>query len=283
MIPIFQQKLIQIEITNACINQCANCTRLVGHHKTPFFMDLETVKKAIESLEGYPGHIGIMGGEPTMHPQFREICKLFQELVPDKERRELWTAGYKWDEYKDIIYETFDKERISFNNHSTPDGKHSPMLVAIKDTVAIKDQKEIIDNCWVQPRWSSSITPYGCYFCEVAAAIDIAFKGKNGYPIEKGWWNKTPEQFQDQVNAICYNCGAPIPIGETFDGATYDIVSRSNLKRLKEVESPKIKRGDFALYKRKWTKKQIQDVKNWKPYNWRTFYANRPEDYQGKV
>jgi hypothetical protein len=285
MIPIYQQKLVQIEVTNACINQCANCTRFVGHHLKPYFMDLDTVRKAIDSLEGFPGHIGLMGGEPTLHPQFKEICKIFQEMIPDRTRRELWTAGYKWDEYRDLIMETFDKERISFNDHSTDDGKHSPMLCAVKDLVKDKNiQKKLIDNCWVQPRWSASITPYGCYFCEIAEALDILFKGKNGWPIEKGWWNKTPEQFQDQVNAICYNCGAMIPLGETSDHATYDLVSKSNLKRLKELKSPKVLCGNYATYNKKWTEKEIEEKKeNWKPYNWRSFYAHEPDDYKNKT
>ena len=61
---------IHIEITNACDLECSNCTRFVGHHRKPFFMDLETVEKALRSLEGFLGNIGIMGGEPTIHQQF---------------------------------------------------------------------------------------------------------------------------------------------------------------------------------------------------------------------
>ena len=282
MKPIYEMSLIQVEVTNACINQCANCTRFVGHHPNPFFMDLDTVRKAIDSLEGYPGNIGLMGGEPTLHPRFREICKIYQEMIPDKRKRQLWTAGYKWDEYKDIIYETFDKDHISFNDHSTDDGKHSPLLDAVGELVKGKDnQKKLIDSCWVQQRWSASITPYGCYFCEVAAALDILFKGKNGWPIEKGWWNKTPEQFQDQVNSICFKCGAVLPIGEESDHASYDIVSKKNLKKLKELQSPKIKQGNYALYSKKWTLKEIAEkIKNWKPFNWRTRYCHSPEDYK---
>jgi hypothetical protein len=244
-------------------------------------MSLTQIRSAIASLAGYPGHIGLMGGEPTMHPQFREICLIFQEMIPEKERRELWTAGYKWDEYEDVIMETFDKERISFNDHSTDDGKHSPMLCAVKDLVDKKDQKVLIDNCWVQPRWSASITPKGCYFCEVAAALDMAFNGKNGWPVEKNWWNKEPKDFQDQVNAICYDCGAMIPIGETSDHATYDLISKSNLKKLKK--SPKVCAGNYALYQKKWTLEEIEKKKQgWKPYNWRSFYAHEPNDYNRK-
>jgi hypothetical protein len=244
-------------------------------------MDLETVRKAIESLEGYPGNIGIMGGEPTLHPKFEEICQMFREMVPDKKRRQLWTSGHRWEEYKDVIYETFNIDHISFNDHSSDDGKHQPLLVAIKDIVKKEDQKELIDNCWVQPRWSASITPYGCYFCEVAAAMDIMFEGGHGWPIEKGWWNKTPEQYQDQV-AICYNCGAMLPLGETSDHATYDLLSKSNLKKLKELKSPKVENKNYAVYYRKWTKPEIVKAQTggWKPFQWRGHYEHCPEDHE---
>ncbi|HIE36324.1 MAG TPA: 4Fe-4S cluster-binding domain-containing protein [Candidatus Omnitrophica bacterium] len=79
--------LIQIEITNG----------FVGHHKKTYFIDLEMIEKAIDSLEGFEGGIGIMGGEPAFHPKFVEICKLLQKKVPP-EKRYLWTTGYKWEE-----------------------------------------------------------------------------------------------------------------------------------------------------------------------------------------
>ena len=53
MKPIYESWLIQIEVTNACNHNCANCSRLVGHYRKPYFMDVDTVAKAIESLEGY--------------------------------------------------------------------------------------------------------------------------------------------------------------------------------------------------------------------------------------
>ncbi|MFH1075686.1 MAG: radical SAM protein, partial [Pseudomonadota bacterium] len=64
MIPIYRMPVIHVEVTNACSLKCSNCTRFVGHHKEPFFMDINTVAKAITSLGGFPGQIGMMGGEP---------------------------------------------------------------------------------------------------------------------------------------------------------------------------------------------------------------------------
>ena len=44
-------KIIQIDITNACINRCSNCTRFCGHHTRPFFMDFETFKSQMPGAD----------------------------------------------------------------------------------------------------------------------------------------------------------------------------------------------------------------------------------------
>jgi len=278
---IWASKLIQIEVTNACVNQCANCTRCVGHHPKPFLMDLETVKKILDSIDGFEGMVGIMGGEPTLHPNFPEICKLLQERIP-KKRRGLWTSGHNWEMFKNIIEETFPKENIVYNEHSTEGGMHQPLLVAMKDI--IKDRKlreELKDNCWAQRRWETcSVVPCGAYFCEIAGALDILFNnGNNAISIEPGWWKNT-ELFKKQKK-ICDNCGAPVPIGGISDRASFDLISKSNLKKLKKIGSPKVLSGNYATYDRKWDKEQIiQKSQDWQPWNWRNFYAHGPEDYE---
>jgi MoaA/NifB/PqqE/SkfB family radical SAM enzyme len=72
-------RTIQIDITNACVHKCSNCTRFCGHHKKPFFMEWETFKKAVDSLSGFKKRIGIMGGEPTLHPQFERFVRYLGE------------------------------------------------------------------------------------------------------------------------------------------------------------------------------------------------------------
>lgn len=281
MIPIYRMAVIQIDITNACHLKCANCTRFVGHHEKPFFMDLDIVIKAIKSLEGYSGIIGMMGGEPTMHPQFEEICKIYQELIPDRRRRALWTAGYKWDEYQEIIEETFDSDLIVYNDHSDPDeGVHQPLLIAAED---ILDDKELmwrlIGNCWIQWRWSASITPKGGFFCEVAAASDMLFDGPGGYPLEEGWWNKNPWEFSDQVERYCPKCSAAIPMERPTSSSGCDLVSKSNYDRLKKTNSFKLSHNKVIIYEEKMTKEDIQKIveKGWTPWNHRSYKQSDPD------
>ncbi|MCP4110678.1 MAG: radical SAM protein [Desulfobacteraceae bacterium] len=258
--------LIQIEITNACTRECVNCTRFVGHYKKPYFMELEFVEKAIDSLKEFPGGVGIMGGEPTLHPQFHEICQLMRKKVPP-EKRYIWTSGYKWKTYRSIIRKTF-ADRLYYNEHKDTTQKHQPMLLAIDDVVQDKEfMKKLIGKCWVQEQWSGSINPKGGFFCEVAAAQDILFEGTGGYPIEKGWWNKTPEQFQDQVERYCSKCGAALPLPPVFLNENKDYISISNYRRLEELKTPKFLKSRIHLVENTYSKSEIEEFsKNWAPW-----------------
>ena len=79
---LIHQKGITIDITNACINQCGNCMRFCGHHKNTYYMDLDYFKKVIDSLHDFDGQIGIIGGEPTLHPQFKEMIQYIKDTYP---------------------------------------------------------------------------------------------------------------------------------------------------------------------------------------------------------
>ena len=106
---------------------------------------------------------------------------------------------------KDVILDTFDKDRIAYNEHSTPGGKHTPLLVSIDEVV--EDKKlmwEMIDNCWIQSQWSASITPKGGFFCEVAASLDYLFEGPGGYEIKKAGGRKNQKIFKIRLKDIAH-------------------------------------------------------------------------------
>lgn len=288
MKPISENVVIQIEIINGCTLACANCTRHVGHHRKPFIMSLEQVREAILSLEGFPGRVGCMGGEPAMHPQFRDVLAIYRELLP-KDRREFWTTGFKWTEYVEDINETFHPHLIHYNDHTQTSGRHQPLLVAIEDVIpdaALRE--ELIDDCWVQRQWSASITPKGAFFCEVAASLDHLFDGPGGWPVEPGWWKRVPTDYADQRAFACNKCSAAIPMETLSDGRggrdyAPDVVSRSNLARLRAVGSPKVARGHYELWTRKLTREDIEEQKDWHPSRFRDFVAHSPEDVKEAV
>ena len=281
MIPLYRKIAIQIDITNACPLTCAHCNRLVGHHRKPYFMDVDYIAKAIESLTGFPGNIGIIGGDPTMHPHFLEICKIVKKMIP-RRKRFIATAGYKWEEYKENIFETFDQNQIQYNDHSKDDEVyHQPVLIAAEDVL---DDRELmwrlIGNCWMQWRWCGSITPKGGFMCEPAGAMDMLFEGEGGYPIKRGWWNMETEHFVDQVKRFCPKCSIPIPMPKYDCKSKCCMISMSNAERLRKVRSPKFMNGRTIIIDQKFNEEDIARViaDGWSPWHFRDFVQRKPEE-----
>lgn len=282
---ISANSVIQIDVSHgACHLKCAHCTRQIGHHRKATFMSLDKIREAIRSLDGFEGEIGCMGGEPAMHPQFRDVLAIWREMVPQR-KRSLWTSGFKWDEYKDDIKATFDADLIHYNDHTQFTGRHQPLLIAIEEVIDDPELREIlIKNCPYQSHWSAAITPMGAYFCEIAAGMGAVF-GIPGWPVTPGWWRKTPDQFQDQVRTFCGKCSGALPLDKYSDGRggrdgpTVDYVSPGNYERLKAVGSPKLGRGHVEVVEMKMDRAEVMErMEKWNPRQFRDFEAHSPED-----
>jgi hypothetical protein len=195
-------------------------------------MSLDAFRQALESLKEWPGQIGISGGEPTLHPQFKEICDIIHEYPrPAAKQYQLFTAtGPRYRQYRELCVGTFCC--IHENPHNEDQQEiclHQPSLVAIGEVVKDKKLREqLIDDCWVQKTWAPGITSKGAFFCEIAGGMDVVLDGPGGYPVEPGWWKKTPEQFEDQRKRYCHKCGMALPI------------QRQLLKDTKEWITPKL-------------------------------------------
>ncbi|MEI8012529.1 MAG: glycosyltransferase [Candidatus Omnitrophota bacterium] len=289
MISPSRQKIIQIDITNACPHQCANCTRFVGHHQKPFFMPVDSFKQAVDSLKGYSGMVGVMGGEPTLHPQFAEIVdylvKTRPDLAPPPERYDpiknfvnyrnlhlsslrprngLWTSlGKFYYKHYELIQDSFSYQCVNDHTHV---GEHLALLVTRKE-LGFSDEEwlKLRDNCWVQKEWSSSITPKGAFFCEVAGALDMLFNGPGGWPIEDGWWKREPKDFGEQLK-WCEMCSACLPVPRAVAASGKDIVSPLMREKLESIGSLKLKKGMV----------DVLDLKKYAPAKYKVNYTAEP-------
>ena len=75
---------LYLEITNHCNLQCKMCYRQVWDHELGY-MPVEQIEKIIEQLVAFPKlEKVVLGGigEPTYHPQFAKIVKLFSDRYP---------------------------------------------------------------------------------------------------------------------------------------------------------------------------------------------------------
>lgn len=261
-------KVIQIELTNGCPMRCANCTRFCGHHVKPFFMDFDTFKSAVDSLNGFRGIVGVMGGEPTIHPEFRRFMEYYRanvgyddfsttltEPTADFMRhvlangyhvdysnhRGLWTSVTpRYHEHFELIQDVFGYQLL--NDHSNPSMHQTHMVTRKELGIPDAEWHKLRDRCWVQNLWSASITPKGAFFCEIAAAMDATLDGPGGWPLEPGWWRRTPADFGAQLD-WCEMCSACLPMPSRDANDETDDVSPVWEAKLREINSPKLRKG----------------------------------------
>lgn len=253
MRPVRENDTIQIEITSFCPMNCSNCTRFCGHYggkRKHWFMDFEAFKRAVDSLEGFKANqgVGIMGGEPVFHPEFEKMARYAAEKL-GPENMGLWTCFPEEKKHLGpVIADCFGT--VFLNDHSINEVIHCPFLVAVEEVV--KDEMDmwyLVDRCWAQRSWSASINPLGAFFCEIAASMAALFDDPDSaWPIERGWWKKNPMDYVDQIRKWCRICGGAVPLQWRISTEITDDVSPKNLERLKEIESPKIERGEFQVH-----------------------------------
>ncbi len=267
MIPPRQQWCIQIDVTNHCSRQCSNCTRMLAHvpKQDRFFMRWDQFRQAVDALRDFPEEsesnpngqnagvkvVGIIGGEPLLHPGFQAICATMREAFPEKRNRGLWTS-LEWQNHRhaQAVQETFGEGGyINHNMHDTV-VVHHPFLVAVEDLVPDEAQMwKLIDACPLQHIWSSSITPKGFFFCEVAAAMDMVFGGPGGMPVSPACWQHDLAEYRDQIERWCPRCGFAVQnLPKRRDADEKDDLSEGNLKRLRQVGSPRVEAGAYEVY-----------------------------------
>lgn len=254
MRPPSEMGIICVDITNKCDLACSNCTRLLENQDAFWEMSPENFRVACRSLVGYPGIIAVIGGNPCMHSRFEEIAAIFEQEVPDRNQRGIWTNNafkhaalleQKFGAFnlnphgvergiKSVlpIYDSMVRSgKFRGGYYDTP-SEHAPLLVAGKDLFEPEEMWQRIASCDINKNWSAAIVQNGgklrAYFCEVAASFDLARNEDHGLPVHAGWWRAPMESFKQQIAAACPGCGAPARIQGTFDHEELDTYSDSN-------------------------------------------------------
>jgi len=244
--------VVQIEATNVCNKSCSNCVRFCGHYSPDkiYWATLEGIEDALISYKDFGSIVGLIGGEPTLHPQFVEIAKLYKKHRPDRQKCGLWsnTTSRQFKDNRSLIDDVFGVQNL--NDH-TAGILHTPVLVSSESLSDSQEERDaFFEQCWIQMTWSATITPKGGYFCEVAAMLAIVFNGPDGRNVKSDpdWWKAPISSFKDQIDWACNKCGAAYPCVPRRSPEGIDDVSQDNLDRLILAGSPKIKAGKYEIY-----------------------------------
>lgn len=219
----------------------------------------EEFAKALDSLQGYFGVVGMFGGNPAMHPKFDELCRILSLKVP-YEQRGLWCNHPLGNAA--IMRETFNPAVSNLNVHQDQeaydefardwpecvpyligldaDSRHSPPFVAMQDVIPDESKRwELIAGCDVNKFWSSMICwipnrGLRAFFCELAGAQAILHASDPdwpdlGLPVEPGWWKRPMQDFAAQVRLHCHACGIPLRrYGQLANGGEFEEVSATH-------------------------------------------------------
>lgn len=202
-----------LPITNVCNKTCGGCNELCGHFTKEklWYLPLEMIEKYIILVKNYKEELTIIGGEPTLHPQWEQILDLLY-YHPEIQFR-VNTNG----RLGHIPFEIPDRGQKNvkyFVDTHPEDQTFFPGIIAAQDIFKIEDRKFYWDkakkDCPIWATEGASIYQDKAYFCENAAAFDWMFhNGENGWVIEDGKnpFIRTEEEIAKQAEMFCYRCG----------------------------------------------------------------------------
>lgn len=94
---------LELTITDFCNLNCPLCAQGIPIQKDKRTMSIDYLKDISVFFKPYEfSVIKVSGGEPTLHPQFSEICKKLPEFFPSK-HYVLATNGFKLEKYRESI------------------------------------------------------------------------------------------------------------------------------------------------------------------------------------
>lgn len=199
---------IEIDITYACNLKCFNCNRSCGQAPSNERMTVSQIRHFLEESRSTGRSwetIRLLGGEPTLHPDFFEILSLIIEFRENESPHtciEVSSNGFG--------------SRVSKVISQIPVGiiVNNSKKYGIQNTnffsfnIAPVDRIEYVmadytNACWVADECGMGLTPFGYYPCAVAGGIDRVF----GFDLGLKQLPPERENFSDALEAFCSRCG----------------------------------------------------------------------------
>lgn len=168
--------LIEIDITYLCNLHCLNCNRSVTQARDAYHLPLETVRKFVDdsiARNKQWRRIRVLGGEPTLHPQFQDIVN---ELLRYRAWRPSCIVEVVTNGYGSRVKRTLEAmpANVLIDNTEKEDPVQpyfGPFNLAPVDDPRYRFT-DYVNGCAVMEECGMGLTPMGYYPCAVAGGID---------------------------------------------------------------------------------------------------------------
>lgn len=199
--------LIEIDLTYLCNLRCNNCNRSSAQAPEAVHIDLEAVSQFVDDSlkEGRNwSRIRLLGGEPTLHPQFMAIL---DELLRYKAHYPETSIQVVTNGHGGKVQAVLASLPPSiYVENSTKDGfiqpTFGPFNLAPQDGIAYS-YVDYRNGCSIASTCGMGLTPQGYYPCAVAGGIDRVLglhRGRARLPPPE-------DEMRDLMDVACRLCG----------------------------------------------------------------------------
>lgn len=201
-------KRIEIDITYDCKLKCPNCARSCSQAPDTASMSLPQIEKFVEESilkEVKWEKIGLLGGEPMLHPEINDIAEIllkYKENFSSDSVIQITTSGYGKD-VKKAIKNVPDGILINNTTKLQPyQEKFEPFNLAPADQF-IFCFSDYRNGCSTTTDCGLGLNKYGYYPCGPGGAIDRVM----GFDIGLKNLPTSHNELFPQMERLCQYCG----------------------------------------------------------------------------
>ena len=230
---------IELDITHDCNLKCHGCNRSCGLAPTTDRIRIEAIDRFIAESKEMDIRwklINILGGEPTLHPQFLEIIRKIQDEYIDafSPATILQVVSNGYTESSRILC----KEILKFKNVRVDFGSYKKSnkvdyFTPFNDAPCDKpshDTNDYSKGCWVAKHCGLGLNHLGYYGCAVCGGIDRVMKKNHGATSLKELTSSLILRHFELFCPLCGNFSA-------YEGNYGDFIPRSEKEPFKNIVS----------------------------------------------
>ena len=199
---------IEIDITYVCNLRCNNCNRSITQAPEKTYMPVAIIENFVRDSITRGKHwriIRLLGGEPTLHPQFSAIIGTLRRYRQFAPGCDIQVVSNGFGKAVQAVLKTLPSDVMIEN--SGKDGQRvqptfGPFNLAPADDPAFRSA-DYVNGCSIMEECGMGLTPTGYYQCAVAGGIDRLLGGKQGYPALPPEADDMPELARN----LCRLCG----------------------------------------------------------------------------
>jgi len=198
---------IEIDITYRCNLRCLNCNRSINKAPENLDIKLSLLNKFISDSRKYNyrwKRIRLLGGEPTLHPEFLTIIQRLRESRYEIGNGSIEVVTNGYGNHVNNILKELPSDIYIENSRKDPNVplKFRPFSWAPQDFEQ-HPKTSYINGCQIIEACGMGLTPLGYYPCAIAGGIDRVVKKQRG---RQSLPPKT-DNMKDILDWACRLCG----------------------------------------------------------------------------